>query len=162
MSQQSNSLRDRPQPVIEGTYRLKSSTRTSVLTGEVEDTLGENPVGFIMYGRDHRMMVLMVRSDRPKPSYGDISDADRVALFNSMAAYSGTYVFDGKIIVHTIDASWNEILTGTNQVRSVRVDGDLLIYTRSAGPAPIDGKLMTSTLIWEKLPGPTHADSSEG
>jgi hypothetical protein len=136
---------------IEGTYRLISSTRTIVATGEVEDSFGKNPLGFIIYGSDHRVMVLMVRSDRPKPTFESMTDADRIKLFNSMAAYSGTYSFDGKTVVHSIDISWNGALTGSKVVRSVTRDGQRLIYTTSPGPSPTDGKISTSRLVWEKV-----------
>jgi hypothetical protein len=136
---------------IEGAYRLISSTRTIVATGEVEDTFGKNPLGFIIYGSDHRMMVLMVRSDRPKPTFESMTDAYRIELFNSMAAYSGTYSFDGKTVVHSIDISWNGTLTGSKVVRSVQKEGQKLIYTTSPGPSPTDGKISTSRLVWEKI-----------
>jgi len=38
-------------------------------------------------------MVLMARSDRPKVTFADITDAQRIALFDSMAAYGGSYHF---------------------------------------------------------------------
>jgi len=79
---------------LEGTYRLVSATRTIVATGEVEDSFSaRNPIGYITYGKDHRMMVLMARSDRPKVTFADITDAQRIALFDSMAAYGGSYHF---------------------------------------------------------------------
>ena len=53
---------------IEGTYRLISSTRTIVATGQVEDAFGSDPIGYITYGKDHRMTVLIVKRDRPKPT----------------------------------------------------------------------------------------------
>ena len=39
-----------------GTYKLISSTRKILDTGEVTDTDGKDPKGFIMYGKDGRMM----------------------------------------------------------------------------------------------------------
>ena len=136
---------------IEGTYRLISSTRTIVATGQVEDAFGSDPIGYITYGKDHRMTVLIVKRDRPKPTFKTLNDAQKISLFDSMAAYCGTYTFDGKTVLHTIDASWNEILTGTTQMRSVKKEGRRLIYTTTASPAPTDGQISTSTLIWEKV-----------
>jgi hypothetical protein len=136
---------------LEGTYRLVSATRTIVATGEVEDSFGKNPIGFITYGRDHRMMVMIARSDRPKVTFANINDAQRIALFDSMAAYGGFYEFDGKAVTHHIDISWNGILTGTSAVRSVRREGSRLIYTTQANPAPTDGKIGTSELVWERV-----------
>jgi hypothetical protein len=142
------------EPSLEGTYRLISSSRTVVETGQVQQSFGESPVGFIMYGRDGRMMVLMVRGDRPKPNFQTITDAQKVALFDSMAAYGGTYTFDGHTVTHHIDISGNEILTGSNAVRDVSFEGQRLIYRTRPGPSPTDGKISTSEVIWERLPGP--------
>lgn len=143
---------------IEGTYRLVSDTRTIVATGEVEDSFGTSPLGTIIYGSDHHMMVLMVRSDRPKPTFQSMTDADRIALFNSMAAYTGTYTFDGKVVVHNIATSWNGVLDGTRVVRSVQKEGRNLVYTTNALPSPTDGKISTSRLVWERIDEDKQSD----
>ena len=52
------------QEVLEGTWKLVSSTRTNTTTGATTDSFGPNPLGYIMYGKDGRMMVLITRSDR--------------------------------------------------------------------------------------------------
>jgi len=38
-----------------GTYKLISSTRKILYTGEVQDTWGKDPNGFIIYGKDERI-----------------------------------------------------------------------------------------------------------
>ena len=140
------------QEELEGTWQLVSSKRTNTTTGATTDSFGPNPLGYIMYSRDGRMMVLMTRSDRPKPdSIDKITNEQRNALFSSMLAYSGTYKFDGKTIEHHIDLSWNQIWSGTTQVRDIKKDGDRLIYTTRPAPFPIDGSMGFSTLIWEKV-----------
>jgi hypothetical protein len=145
----------KPQPSqkMSGTYRLVSSTRTLVDTGRVIDSFGKDPAGYIMYGEDGRMMVLIVRSDRPKPTHEDMTDQQRADLFRSMAAYAGRYTFDGKRIVHHIDISWNEILTGKDVVREVEVEsgGKRLVYRSGPGPSPTDGTVSTGKLVWEKV-----------
>ena len=142
------------QEVLEGTWKLVSSTRTNTMTGGTTDSFGPNPLGYIMYGKDGRMMVLITRSDRPKPDSIDndkMTDEQRSRLFSSMFAYSGTYKFDGETIEHHIDGSWNQVWTGTTQIRNVKKDGDRLIYTTQPGPSPIDGSMGFATLVWEKV-----------
>jgi hypothetical protein len=139
------------QEALDGTYRLVSSTRKIVDTGEVEDTFGKNPSGFITYGKDGRMMVIIVRGDRTKPTDVNLTDQQRADLHRSMTAYAGTYTFDGKTVTHNIDISWNEAWTGTSVIRDVQRDGDRLIYTTRPAPSPVDGKLSVVTLIWEKV-----------
>ena len=137
---------------IAGTYRLISSTRKILDTGEVLDTYGKHPTGYIMYGKDGRMMSLIVRDDRPKPaSIEKATPEQQAALFRSMLAYGGTYKFDGKKIEHHIDISWNELWTGTTVIRDVRKEGDKLIYTTHPAPFSGDGKMSVTTLIWQKV-----------
>jgi hypothetical protein len=137
---------------LSGTYRLVSSTRKILDTGEVLNTYGKQPTGYIMYGKDGRLLALIVRDDRPKPiSIEKATSEQQAALFRSMLAYGGTYKFDGKSIEHHIDISWNELWTGTTQIRDIRKEGDKLIYTTRPAPFSADGKMSIVTLIWEKV-----------
>jgi len=140
------------QEVLEGTWKLVSSTRTNTTTGATTDSFGPNPLGYITYGKDGRMMVLITRSDRPKPDSTDkMTDEQRSRLFSSMLAYSGTYKFDGETIEHHIDGSWNQVWTGTTQIRNVKKDRDRLIYTTQPDLSPIDGSMGFATVVWEKI-----------
>jgi len=137
---------------LAGTYRLISSTRKILDTGELVDTWGKNPNGFIIYGKDGRMLVLIVRSDRPKPESVDkITDQQRADLHRSMTAYGGTYKFDGKRVEHKIDISWNEVFTGMTLVREITRDGDRLIYASPPARFSGDGRMSVNTLVWEKV-----------
>jgi len=44
---------------LSGTYKLISSTRKILETGEVKNSYGEHPSGYIMYGKDGRFLVLI-------------------------------------------------------------------------------------------------------
>ncbi len=80
-----------------GTWRLVSDVRQDVATGVKTDNLGKNPHGFLTYGRDGRMSVIVVGDARPKPAdLAKLSDADRAALFKTMISYSGTFSLDGQ------------------------------------------------------------------
>jgi hypothetical protein len=137
---------------IVGTYRLLSSQRMIVETGQKEDSYGKAPAGFITYGSDGRMMVLIVFSNRTKPeSLDKLTDQQRADLFRTMLAYTGTYKFSGTQVEHHIDASWNEIWTGTTQVRDIKKDGERLVFTTKPAPFPRDGKVSVNTLVWEKV-----------
>src|SRR6476659_2998924 len=107
---------------ITGTYRLVSEQRKIVDTGEIVPSSGSQ--GFISYDKSGRMLVVLVRSPRPNPENLDkMTDQDRLGLFRTMTAYSGTYKFDGKTVEHSIDISWNEYWTGKKD-RPVERDGD--------------------------------------
>jgi Lipocalin-like domain len=114
-----------------GTYKLVSGTRTIVETGEVKDAYGKQPKGYIMYGRDGRMLVLITHEGRPKPSRTDMTDRDRADQYRTLNAYGGTYTFHGDWIEHHIDIAANESRVGTTEIREVKRDGNRLIYTSS-------------------------------
>jgi|SRR5581483_370072 len=134
-----------------GTWRLLSWVRQSVDTGERLDTFGKAPSGYLSLGRDGRMLVLIVRENRPKPTdLTKMTDQERADLFKSMIAYGGTFKLEGSRFVTDVDISWNENWTGTKQPRNFKIEGDRLIL--SADPAPgVDGKRVSAVLTWQKV-----------
>ena len=135
---------------LAGTYKLVVEARQILGTGEIVPV--PNPQGYITYGNDGRMLVLIVRNPRPKPNTIEgTTDQERAELLRTMTAYGGTYEFDGTTIKHYIDISWNEVWTGTTEVRSVTRDGERLVYTTPPFHFHTDGKLSVNTLIWEKM-----------
>lgn len=148
----SNSANALEKEDILGTWKLVSSKRKVLETGEEIDTYGARPAGWISYGPDGRMMALIVNDGRPKPkSIEKMTDAERIKLFRTVLAYSGSYAFDGKSVSHNIDTSWNEVWTGTTQIRDIERQGNRLIYRTRPAPFSGDGKMSVVTLIWEKL-----------
>jgi hypothetical protein len=135
---------------LAGTYRLVVEQRRIVDTGELVPV--PNPQGFITYGRDGRVLVLIVRAPRPRPEALDkITDQQRIDLHRTMTAYGGTYKFNGSTVEHSIDISWNEVWTGTKQVRSVSRDGDRVTLTTPPFPFHTDGRMSVNMLVWEKV-----------
>lgn len=137
-----------------GTYRLVSAVRTVIATGEKFYPYGKNPSGYITYGPEGRMQVIVASDGRPKPksqSIDDLPDKEAKELLRSLTAYAGTYTFDSKSVTHHIDTSWNEVWTGTDQIRDVQLDGGRAIYTSRPAPDPRDGRTVSTTLIWEKV-----------
>ncbi len=137
-----------------GSYKLVASTRKVLDTGEVSDTFGKQPSGYIVYTPNGRMLVLVVsdKNDRPAPESGvGPTDEQSASLFRTMVSYGGTYDFDGHTVKHHIDISWNQAWTGTTQIRDVQKDGDKLIYTTRPAPWPVDGKMSVVTVVWQKV-----------
>jgi|SRR5882762_962951 len=136
---------------LAGTYKLVSATRMIVETGEIKDAYGKHPKGYIMYGRDGRMLVLITHDGRSKPSRTDMTDQERADQYRTLNTYGGTYTFHGDSVEHHIDIAGNETRVGTTEIREVKRDGDRLIYTTKPQPFSSDGKLSVITLVWEKL-----------
>jgi hypothetical protein len=143
-----------PDPIplkLFGTWKLVSSVREEVPSGERTDLFGPNPIGFLSYGADGRMMTLIVRSDRPRPAGHPIGPDEAVKLFRSLMSYAGRFEVRGDQLFHYVDASANEIWTGTEQQRFFRFDGDRLTLSTPVNADPIDGKISIRSMIWERL-----------
>ncbi len=95
---------------------------------------------------------MTVRAARPKPeSIPGISDQQWIELFSTMVAYGGGFEFDGHSVVHHIDVSWNQIWTGTTEIRDVVRDGGRLVYRSRPAPNAIDGRQSVMMLVWERV-----------
>ena len=77
---------------------LITAVREEISSGTRTEFLGPNPVGYINYGADGRMLVLTVASGRCKPAGPKATSREVEALFRSMTSYGGTYTIDGNEI----------------------------------------------------------------
>jgi hypothetical protein len=141
------------QQAISGTWKLLSYVREELPSGVKSDVMGAHPSGYINYGREGRMIVIIVGSDRKKPTGAVATPDEAEALITSMLAYAGTYSIDSqaKTVTHHVDISWDQSRTGTDQVRSYKLEGDRLTLTTALSTDPATGKNTVRTLIWERL-----------
>jgi hypothetical protein len=141
------------QQAILGTWKLVSYVREELPSGAKSDVMGSHPSGYINYGRDGRMIVIIVGSDRSKPVGAVATPEEAGALIKSMLAYAGTYTInsEAKTVTHHIDISWDQSRTGTDHVRSYELEGDRFTLTTDPSTDPATGKKTVRTLIWERL-----------
>ena len=138
-----------------GTWKLVSFVRVVEATGERTNIFGDTPKGFLNYGRDGRMYAILAHTTRPKPAdMAKSTDKERIELFNSMAAYAGTFTVKGDVVTHHVDISWNESWTGSDQVRHVKLAGKRLSIATPAMASGIDGRPVVLLLEWEKVASP--------
>lgn len=79
-----------------------------------QNEFGEKPSGYISNQPDGCMFAMLVGDNRIKPSGAVATDEEKLKLFGTLIAYSGTYVLDGDKIAHKIDVSWNQRWIGTD------------------------------------------------
>ncbi|WP_233887456.1 lipocalin-like domain-containing protein [Paraburkholderia flagellata] len=134
-----------------GTWKLQSFTTEDLATGEKTDLFGAHPVGYLNYGADKRMYAILLEENRNAPADLVPTDAERIALFNGLCAYAGTWSIEGDLVSHHVDTSWNESWTGTIQLRRFRIDGKYLHITTLPARNPVTGKECISELVWLKV-----------
>ena len=123
-----------------GTWKMVSWTREVVGTGQTSDAMGPNPIGYIAYHADGRMMALVLKRDRLAPAGPAPTDQEKVKLFDTMLAYSATYTVEDDRVVHHVDASWNEVWTGMDLIRPYTLDGDILTISGAPSRDPATGQ----------------------
>jgi hypothetical protein len=94
--------------------------------------------------------VFVLKSARPRPASSLPTNDEKVALYDSMFAYVGTYEVQDDRVIHTLDGSWNELWTGTKQVRFLAFDNERLIYTTAETVDPMDGQRCTYRVTFER------------
>lgn len=131
---------------LTGTYRVAS------LTAEVDGAspkamFGNSPRGFAMF-TSTRVTFLITAEGR---KFGKSAE-ERAALWDTLAAYSGTYRLDGSKFVVSVDVSANEIWNGTRQVRNWQLDGKRLTITTERAPYSRDpSKMVVIRLVADRV-----------
>jgi hypothetical protein len=119
-------------------------------SGETRDALGPNPHGYITYTPDGRVMVLVLKADRARPAALAPTPQEKLALYDSMFAYAGTFTADADKVVHHIDMSWNQSWTCTDQIRFLRLQGDSLTYVGAPAKNPMNGRDCVHKVVFQR------------
>jgi hypothetical protein len=141
------------QKQILGTWKLVSYVREEGASGAKSDVMGAHPSGYINYGPEGRMIVVIVGSDRKKPVGPVATPNEAEALIRSMLAYAGAYTInsEAKTVTHQIDVSWDQSRTGESLVRNYNLEDDRLTLTTEPSNDPATGKKTVRTLTWERV-----------
>lgn len=119
---------------LHGWWRLVSFDMETQGVTERQKPFGANAFGRLVLSPNGQMMAIMTGEGRKSGQ----SDAEHVALFRSMLAYTGHYHVDGDKFITRVDASWNEAWTGTDQERFYELAGDRLDIVSAWSPHPQD------------------------
>ncbi len=131
---------------LAGSWKLNSWT-IQVIGGDATEPFGPNPKGRAVFAADGYVTFVIVAANR-KPA---TSNEESAALLKSLLAYSGKFIIEGDKFTTNVDLSWNEILTGTAQVRFFKLEGDKLsLRTPEQASAVYPGKKVVGTLTWER------------
>ena len=141
------------QQALQGTWKLLSYVGEDVSSGAKSDVMGSHPSGYVNYGADGHMILMIVGSDRKKPAGPTATPEEAEALIKSMLAYAGTYTIDSnaKTVTHHIEISWDQTRAGQDHVRKFKVEGDRLTLVTEPSSDPVSGKRTVRTVTWERV-----------
>jgi Lipocalin-like domain len=137
-----------------GTWKLVSATETTE-KGEQSDAFGRNPIGFITYTPDGRMMAIISNGGRKPLSTIEYIKApveERAESFATFAAYAGTYTLEINRVIHHVQVAWLENWVGTDQIRTIVKLQDNELILRSP-PSPRGSVMVTAVLVWHRWRG---------
>ena len=140
------------QDPLRGTWRLVSFDVVTSNGLILEQSLGAEPVGAIMYDGT-RVCAQLTRRDRRNFAASDPrsgTPTERAAAYQTYIAYCGTYTVNlaEGVVVHQLEFSLFPNWTGTAQKRFFEVAVDRLTLTKP--PYPSGGGQVTSRLVWER------------
>lgn len=133
-----------------GTWKLVSASSTTVARERSGTPYGLNPAGFLTYTADGRVTALISYDGRKALSFGGGTLEEQAEAFQSFLAYAGRYSFNGDKVTHHIEISSIQNYVGKDLVRSVKFQGDQIVLVTP--PTPVNGKVQTVELIWQRMP----------
>lgn len=133
-----------------GSWKMQSWTRQSVKTGEITDALGPEPIGYIAYHADGRMMASVFRRDRPNSDRNGWTESEKAQLFDDMLAYVASYSLEEDRVVHHVDGSWNPNWHG-DLSRPFVLEGDRLVISGAPGIDPKTGEEVVYRMEFAKV-----------
>jgi len=132
-----------------GTWKLVSASSTTSAGERSETPYGLNPVGFLTYIGDGRVAAMISYGGRKPLSGGGGTVDEQADAYKTFLAYAGRYTLGDDKVTHHVEISSIETYVGKNLVRSIQFEGDRI--TLVTPPTPVNGKIQTFELIWERL-----------
>ena len=132
-----------------GTWKVVSFETEFQATAARDTILGKNPIGYIVYTADGRVMTLVTAAGLKAAT----TDQERAQLWRSMTAWSGTYRVEGNKLIIKIDVSSMPTWVGTERALIFNIDGNRLQTTSEWIDAPLypeKGKIRT-ILTYERV-----------
>jgi lipocalin-like protein len=131
---------------LAGSWKLNSWT-IQIIGGEATEPFGPNPKGRALFTLDGYATFVIVAANRKPPA----NNEESATLLKTLLVYSGKFTLDGDKFTTKVDMSGNELLTGQDQVRFFKLDGDKLnLRTAEQVSSVYPGKKVVGALVWER------------
>ncbi|RJQ81237.1 hypothetical protein D5S17_05720 [Pseudonocardiaceae bacterium YIM PH 21723] len=117
-----------------GVWRLRSFHDLDEYGGRLVGPLGEDPDGLLFYSVERHVSVTMARTDGGRGEGPDY------------LSYAGTWRREGNLVFHHIRFAPDPDWVGTEQVRELTLDRDLLSLTGTGLRTP-----HPRVLVWQRM-----------
>lgn len=124
---------------ITGTWQMIHTECISDNGEQLPRPYGENGMGLLSLSKDGRLICVLHEG-------GDDPVSTEAREYNS---YCGSYQFDGKQLTTRVDACSNPEWMGSDQIRDVSFENDVLILRPVKGSGPVSAG--QRVLHWTKL-----------
>jgi len=131
-----------------GSWKLTSWT-IQIVGGDATEPFGPNPKGRALFTPDGFAAFIIVGANRKPATNND----ETAALLKSLNVYTGKFTIEGDKFTTKVDISGNELLTGLDQVRFFKLEGDRLSIRTAEQVSSVgiyQGKKVVGTLTWER------------
>ena len=126
-------------PSIVGTWKLVRATAKDGNGAPLPEPYGGNGIGRVTFTADGRMQSVVCDGRRDMPP----------GVARDYSSYCGNYTFDGTRLVTRVDAASDPSRIGSDQVRGVRFDGELVVLTPP--PRQSAGNQEYRELTWQRI-----------
>lgn len=124
---------------IVGTWKLVDATARDRSGKLLPAPYGGKGMGRVTFSAEGRMMAVNCDGRPTLPAGTE----------RAYSSYCGNYTFDGARLITRVDAASDPTRLGTDQVREVSFDGELMILRPP--PRPIKGGDEYRELTWERI-----------
>ena len=94
---------------IVGLWKLTDHGNKNASTGAIEHPRGPHPGGYQLFSKDGHHMFVMFDENRKKPSVPPTA-AEKVALFDSLVSYAGTYKVEGSKVAVNVENDASQVV----------------------------------------------------
>ena len=135
-----------------GVWQVVDYFASDPATGAVTHPFGEKPIGSAIYTAKGHMSVLVAGSHRvPSTGTGAKRASERAELFDGLYAYAGTYTVKGNAVTIHVESAWQPDWVGTEKVRTLKLDHDVLSIVTAPMTSPVDGRTYISTTSFRRM-----------
>ena len=147
---QSASAQDLTAQIV-GAWKWTGHVYRNVGTGSTANVYGEKPTGLMIFTKNGNLVYAVFGDNRPAPASTPATDAERAALFNTMAAATGVYRVEGNTLAITYSGSWNQSWTGTTQKRQIEIVGNKLTLMSAPFKSAQSGQETVFVVTYERV-----------